>query len=92
MESMSESRNVQSFAQLTVDRNLICVQNTFHAIFFLQYYHPVLIFAYVCVTSYVSTFLFHCFGIVKIIARLSLRYEQHGDEVQCGALGRMELH
>ena len=56
MESVSDIRSVQSVAELTVDRNWISIQNTFH-VNFLQYYHPVLIFALVCITSYVSTFL-----------------------------------
>lgn len=55
-ESVSDIRSVQSVAELTVDRNWISTQNTLH-VNFLQYYHPVLIFALVCITSYVSTFL-----------------------------------
>jgi len=35
MESMSDIRSVQSVAELTVERNLISVQNTFHANFLL---------------------------------------------------------
>jgi len=57
MESMSDIRSVQSVAELTVERNLISVQNTFHANFLLWYYHPVLIFVYLCITSYISNFL-----------------------------------
>ena len=54
MKSMSNFTSVHSVAELTEDRNLVCKLR--FTLIFLQYYHPVLIFTYVYITSYVSTF------------------------------------